>query len=139
MYGRKLMMKTVLTLASTDGFLSDEEASSAQDLVVNQTHAVLTAFLEKETAMSDEPRDPVKEACQIVELGHMTALVCDLLDGYSTLSDAHFFSLTWLRPMLSTLIESNTKSVRTSVQNLVARAFEGLPKDVLPVSPFRKV
>ena len=69
----------------------------------------------------------------------MTALVCDLLDGYSALSDAHFFSLTWLRPMLSSLIESNTKSVRTSVQNLVARAFEGPPEDVLPVSPFRKV
>jgi len=139
MYGRKLMMKTVLKIASSDGFSSDEEASLAQELVVNQTHAVLTSFLEKETAIINEPRDPVKEACYIVELGHMTALVCDLLDGYSALSDAHFFSLTWLRPMLSSLIESNTKSVRTSVQNLVARAFEGPPEDVLPVSPFRKV
>lgn len=138
MYGRKLMIQLILDLASEEGgFHSSEEAALAQELVVNQTHAFFNAFLEKETAMTDEPRDPITEACHIVELGHMTSFVCDLLDGYTKVSDASFFSLTWLKPMLSSLIESNTKPVRVSVQNLISRLFEGPPESLQPVSPFR--
>ena len=132
------MMKIILSLTSEEGgFHSSENALLAQELVVNQTHAVFSAFLEKETAITDEPRDPVTEACHIVELGHMTSLVCDLLDGYAKVSDASFFSLTWLKPLLSSLIESNTKPVRVSVQNLISRLFKGPSESIQPVSPFR--
>ena len=138
MYGRKIIVGFILNLVLVDeAYHNSTDASKAQGLVVNQTQSLFNAFLEKETSLLHAPRDPETEACHIVELGHMTSLVCDLLDGYQNISDEAFFCLTWLKPMLSSLIESNTKPVRTSVQNLVSRLFDGPPVSFQPLSPFR--
>ena len=138
MFGRKLLVQFITLLTFDDGCFDDlQDSSLAQELVVNSTRTVIESFLEKETAMTDEPRDPVSEACYIVELGYMTSIVCDLLDGYTKMDDAKFSTLTWLRPILSSLIESNTKSIRTSVQTLVSRSFDTLSGDEVVSSRFR--
>jgi len=134
LYGRKWMVKLILLLAADDCTSPNEDDSaimeSRQTLLKEQTQTLITVFLEKESNMDNitsvnSKEDVMVGACLAGELGHITQVVSELLDGFNDFEDKKLFKLTWLCPILSSLIQSNNKAVRVTVHLLVSRMFEG--------------
>jgi len=123
------MVNLILQLAQKDDVLKNVgigDMSSAQNLLKEQTESIIQSYLDKEVGVSpDKEESSPAEYCKAGELSHITSLVCELLEGYNCFEDERLSSLLWLCPMLSDLIESNNKSVRSVVHNLVSRMFEG--------------
>ena len=125
------MVNLILLLAQKDDVLKNVgigDMSSAQNLLKEQTESIIQSYLDKEVGVNsekDESPSSATEYCKAGELSHFTSLVCELLEGYNGFEDERLSSLLWLCPMLSDLIESNNKSVRSVVHNLVSRMFEG--------------
>ena len=117
------MVRLILDLAAKND-LEEDVQQTVQQLLKEETQSFLSAFLEKESALGSLPSNE-KEAWHVTEVGHFTNLVFTLLDGYNKLDDDRLFALPWLCPMLSSLIQSNNKIVRTFVHSLMSRLFEG--------------
>lgn len=134
LYGRKQMVNLILLLAQKDDVLKNVgigDMSSAQNLLKEQTESIIQSYLDKEAGVISSDKGAESSSNQNVEywrageLSHFTTLVCELLEGYNCFKEERLSSLLWLCPMLSDLIESNNKSVRSVVHNLVSRMFEG--------------
>jgi len=131
-YGRKWMGSLILLLARLYKGCDTETAiaKSRQSLLKEQTQAIVNVFIDKESKLGEKTcatstEELILEACRAGEVGHMTNVVCELLEGYNKFDDDHLFDLAWLCPMLSALIQSNNRAVRVAVHSLVSRMFEG--------------
>merc|ERR1712127_13852 len=131
LYGVQWMAKLLLLLASDENEVADENLAKAlETLIQEQTQTIIKSFLEKESKMdafasASADEDLILGTSRAGELGHLTQVVCDLLEGLNKLENKKFFKLAWLCPLLSSLINSNNKAVRSTVQGLVSRMFAG--------------
>jgi hypothetical protein len=121
-YGRKWMNRFLLQIASTKEIVETAAEGSrqaaAQALIKEQTQSLVTAFLEKEAALSKEGK---KSALDTNLFNRLTSLVKDMLAGYDKLTDEHLGLMSWLNPVLSSCIHTSNESVRIAIQKLVKR------------------
>lgn len=81
-----------------------------QQVLKDEAGAILQAFVSKEVNESSS-----------IEMRNISKMVSDLLDCFSGLSDEKMATLPWLSPVLSTCIQTNNVTIRTSVQILLTR------------------
>jgi len=136
LYGRQWMGKLILIAAQKS--IKEEDGNSTSksrlSLLKEETQTIISNFLDKEAKVDELARATLQEelilgACRSAEVGYFTQLVCELLDGINKFDNAALSKLSWLCPMLSSLIQSNNKALRVVVHVLVSRMFEG------PMSP----
>ncbi|KAL7436698.1 hypothetical protein ACHAXM_005315 [Skeletonema potamos] len=110
LYARRWMTKFILSLTSqTDA--STLENAQFQHVLKEETESLLHAFLKKEADESSSP----------VDMRNVSKMVTDILEGFNGLSDEKLSTMKWLSPVLSTCIQTNNTSLRTSVQILLTR------------------
>lgn len=121
-YGRKWMNRFLLQIASMKEIAETAEEGSrqaaAQALIKEQTKALVTAFLEKEAAVSKEGK---KSELEKNLFNRLTGLIKDMLAGYDKLPDEHLELMSWLNPVLSSCIHTGNESIRIAIQKLVKR------------------
>ena len=61
------------------------------------------------------------ESCSSVDMRNVSKMVTDILEGFNGISDEKLATMKWLSPVLSTCIQTNNTSLRTSVQILLTR------------------
>mmetsp|Transcript_13142 Transcript_13142/g.26694 ORF Transcript_13142/g.26694 Transcript_13142/m.26694 type:complete len:2158 (-) Transcript_13142:64-6537(-) len=110
LYARRWMTKFILSLtAQTDA--ATLENAQFQHVLKEETESLLHAFLKKEA----------DESCSAVDMRNVSKMVTDILEGFNGLSDEKLSTMKWLSPVLSTCIQTNNTSLRTSVQILLTR------------------
>ena len=87
------------------------ETPACQHVLKEETESLLHAFLKKEADESSSP----------VDMRNVSKMVTDILEGFNGLSDEKLSTMKWLSPVLSTCIQTNNTSLRTSVQILLTR------------------
>ena len=130
LHGRKWMVKVLLKSSST-GYAkfvgrggADQVAAQFSELLTGQTKNLINTFVAKEDSLnSNAGWSEYEKRIRTAEVSHLTTLVVDVLNGYSDDLDEEQLndSMSWLVPLLSTLIQSNNKPVRV----LVHKLFEG--------------
>jgi hypothetical protein len=110
LYARRWMTKFILSLTSqTDA--TTLENTQFQHVLKEETESLLYAFLKKEA----------DESCSSVDMRNVSKMVTDILEGFNGISDEKLATMKWLSPVLSTCIQTNNTSLRTSVQILLTR------------------
>jgi len=124
LYARQLLVKLLLNLASKR-HLAEVSKGTVHQLLKEETQAILSSFLQKETAFGPNVAgESYKNSELVEELRCFTRIVFSLLDGLNNLEDDCLFEHTWLCPMLSSLIQCQSETVRKAVHILVSRLFE---------------
>jgi Sec7-like guanine-nucleotide exchange factor len=121
-YGRKWMNRFLLQLAAmkeSEGTAAEGSRQEAvQEVVKEQTQALVSTFLEKEAAVAGDGK---KLALDKKSFEQLMSLVQDMLGGYSKLTDEHLSQMSWLNPVLSSCIHTSNEEIRLSIQKLVER------------------
>ena len=125
-------MKDIMTASpTTDGATeASNRVATVHAVVRDQTHSLISAFLNIEASMSTDYPDPSEAAL----FARLTSLVTDLLSGYDKLDDETLTHMTWLNPVLSSCIQSSNQSIRMVVQRLVQRTYQSPPAPPANVS-----
>mmetsp|Transcript_15335 Transcript_15335/g.35066 ORF Transcript_15335/g.35066 Transcript_15335/m.35066 type:complete len:744 (-) Transcript_15335:58-2289(-) len=113
LYARRWMTKFLLSLM-TQRDVSVLSSKPCQQVLRDESGAILQAFVSKEVNESSS-----------IEMRNISKMVSDLLDCFSGLSDEKMATLPWLSPVLSTCIQTNNVTIRTSVQILLTRLLNG--------------
>jgi hypothetical protein len=92
--------------------------AAAQTLIKEQTQSLVTAYLEKDAAVSGEGK---KSSLDTHLFNRLTSLVKDMLAGYDKLPDEDLALMSWLNPVLSACIHTSNESIRIAIQKLVKR------------------
>ena len=103
------MTKFLISLM-TQRDVSVLSSKPCQQVLKDEAGAILQAFVSKEVNESSS-----------IEMRNISKMVSDLLDCFSGLSDEKMATLPWLSPVLSTCIQTNNVTIRTSVQILLTR------------------
>ena len=90
---------------------SNIEAVHFQPVLKEEAESLLQAFLAKEA----------NESCSAVDMRNISKMVTDLLECFNTLSDDNIIKMKWLSPVLSTCIQTNNVTIRTSIQMLLTK------------------
>ena len=121
-YGRKWMNRFLLQMAAMkeiEGSVAEgSRQAAAQDVVKEQTQALVSTFLEKEAVVAGDGK---KTALDAKSFDQIMKLVQDMLAGYSKLTDEHLSKMSWLNPVLSSCIHTSNEDIRLSIQKLVER------------------
>jgi rhodanese-related sulfurtransferase len=126
MYGRKWMNRFILQLASIKEIAqAPSEAdpkmnryTAGQRLVADETQRLLSFFLKSENAAAQYQHGEIDEALH----ARFTALVNELLSGFSKMDNDHLKDMAWIDPvLLGTCIQSKNENIRLAVQKLVQR------------------
>jgi len=121
-YGRKWMNRFLLQIASLKEIEGNPAEGSrqaaAQTIVKEQTQALVSMFLEKESILTGDGK---KLALDVKLLERLTNLVKDMLAGYAKLPDEHLSRMSWLNPVMSSCIHTNNEDIRFGIQKLVKR------------------
>jgi len=121
-YGRKWMNRFLLQMAAMkeiEGTPADgSRQAAAQEVVKDQTQALVSAFLEKEALVTSGDK---KSALDAKSFDQLMTLVQDMLAGYSKLTDEHLSQMSWLNPVLSSCIHTSNEDIRLSIQKLIER------------------
>lgn len=91
------------------------EAPPCQTVLKEETECLLQAFLAKEANPS----------CSVIDMKNISKMVSDLFDCFNTLGDDKIRKMKWLSPVLSSCIQTNNVTVRTSVQILLTKMLQG--------------
>ena len=110
LYARRWMTKFILSLTSQIDAATLENAQF-QLVLKEETESLLHAFLKKEA----------DESVSVVDMRNVSKMVTDILEGFNELSDEKLSTMKWLSPVLSSCIQTNNTSLRTSVQILLTR------------------
>ena len=113
LYARRWMTKFLLSLM-TQRDVSVLSSKACQQVIKDEAGAILQAFVSKEVNESSS-----------IEMRNISKMVSDLLDCFSGLSDEKIATMPWLSPVLSTCIQTNNVTIRTSVQILLTRLLNG--------------
>ncbi|GMI00582.1 hypothetical protein TrVE_jg2459 [Triparma verrucosa] len=119
LYCRTIMVRVLLVLAKVN------DDSDVQDMLMNITRNLISAYVEK-----DADGEPGEDQ----ELAGLTAVVEELIQGYSGFSDELLLKNIWLLPLLSKLIQCSNKSVRVIVHQIVSRLFDGPLSELVSLS-----
>jgi len=121
-YGRKWMNRFLLQIAAmkeVEGTTPEgTKQVTAQEVVKEQTQALVSAFLEKEALVNGEGK---KLALDVKSFDRLMILVQDMLAGYAKLTDEHLSQMAWLNPVLSSCIHTSNENIRLAIQKLVER------------------
>jgi len=121
-YGRKWMNRFLLQMAATkeiEGTPAEgSRQAQAQEVVKDQTQALVSTFLEKEALVNGGGK---KSALDAKSFDQLMNLVQDMLAGYSKLTDEHLSQMSWLSPVLSSCIHTSNEDIRLSIQKLIER------------------
>lgn len=104
------MTKFLLNLL-TKRDVSILEAASCQNVLKEETGSLLRAFLAKEA----------NKRTSAIEMRNISKMVSDILECFNALGEDKVSSMKWLSPVLSTCIQTNNVTIRTSVQILLTR------------------
>ncbi|KAL7553000.1 hypothetical protein ACHAWF_016244 [Thalassiosira exigua] len=110
LYARRWVTKFIISLLSQRD-TSTLETAPCQHVLKEETESLLRGFLVKESS----------ELCSAIEMRNICKMVSDLLDCFNALSDSKISSMKWLSPILSSCIQTNNVTIRTSVQILLTR------------------
>jgi len=121
-YGRKWMNRFLLQMAAMkeiEGTAAEgSRQAAAQEVVKEQTQALVSTFLEKEAVVA---ADGKALALDVKSFDQLMNLVQDMLAGYSKLTDEHLSQMSWLNPVLSSCIHTSNEDIRLAIQKLVER------------------
>ena len=121
-YGRKWMNRFLLQMAAMkeiEGTASEGSRQvAAQEVVKEQTQALVSRFLEKEALVTSNGK---KLPLDVKSFDQLMNLLRDMLAGYSKLTDEHLSQMSWLNPVLSSCIHTSNEDIRLSIQKLVER------------------
>jgi len=113
LYGRRWMTTFLLRLMmkmDADGV----EAPPCQAVLKEETECLLQAFLAKEANPS----------CSVIDMKNISKMVSDLFDCFNTLGNDKIRKMKWLSPVLSSCIQTNNVTIRTSVQILLTKMLQ---------------
>ncbi len=91
------------------------EATPCQTVLKEETECLLQAFLLKEANPS----------CSAIDMKNTSKMVSDLFDCFNTLGEDKIRQMKWLSPVLSTSIQTNNVTIRTSVQIWLTKMLQG--------------
>jgi hypothetical protein len=114
LYGRRWMTKFLVNLISQNEAAA-LESSSCQQVMKEETEALVKAFTTKEA----------NESSSAVDMRNISKMVSDLFDCLNALSDDKIATMKWLSPVLSKCIQTNNATIRASVQILLTRLLDG--------------
>jgi len=121
-YGRKWMNRFLLQMAAMkeiEGMAAEgSKQAAAQEVVKEQTQALVSKFLEKEAVVA---ADGKKLTLDVKSFDRLMNLVQDMLAGYAKLTDEHLSQMSWLNPVLSSCIHTSNEDIRLAIQKLVER------------------
>ncbi|KAL3918887.1 MAG: hypothetical protein SGILL_004029 [Bacillariaceae sp.] len=121
-YGRKWMNRFLLQIASTKEIggsaAEGSRQASAQALVKEQTEALVSLFLEKESSVTGDGK---KSALDVKLFEKLIFLVKDMLAGYAKLPEEHLTQMPWLNPVLTSCMNTGNEDVRLAIQKLGKR------------------
>ncbi len=123
LYARKWMVKLLLKFVSGEDIVFGAQSTvdkKSKALLREEFRSLVNSFLKKEAIASAGNASPG----QVLEIEHMTKMVCTLLEGMAKLDASHLSSIRSLTPMLSACIQINDRAVRTAVHGLLTRIFE---------------
>merc|ERR1711971_1285037 len=92
--------------------------AAVQEVVREQTQALVTAFLEKESVIAGDGK---KLFLDIKTFDRLMHLVQDMLAGYAKIPDERLSMMSWLNPVLSSCIHTSNEDIRLNIQKLVKR------------------
>eukprot|EP00536_Pseudo-nitzschia_multiseries_P010206 jgi/Psemu1/242765/estExt_Genewise1.C_3050016 len=121
-YGRKWMNRFLLQVAAMKEMegtaVEGTRQEAAQDVIKEQTQALVSAFLAKEAVVNGEGK---KLSWDMKSFDKLMNLVQDMLAGYTKLTDEHLKQMSWLNPVLSSCIHTSNEDIRLAIQKLVER------------------
>jgi hypothetical protein len=123
LYARKWLVRLLLKLISGEDFLFGPNSTSdkaSKSLLKDEMSSLIDSYLKKEAVASNGSASPG----QVLELEHMTKMVCNLLEGITKLDTLRLSSISSLTPTLSACIQTDDRSVRTAVHKLLQRIFQ---------------
>jgi len=128
-FGRKWINKLVLKLISNEkvkeSFKSDKTPSpsikSAQTLIRDQIHSLLTLFLEKEAVLSGSTGTTKAPSWEASQQTRVIKLVLELIASLDAMDDEMLFLLSWLSPMLESCADSSNETIRKNGKKLLLR------------------
>mmetsp|Transcript_4893 Transcript_4893/g.9331 ORF Transcript_4893/g.9331 Transcript_4893/m.9331 type:complete len:2158 (+) Transcript_4893:121-6594(+) len=121
LYARKLMVRLLLKhISGEDNLLGTMSDNLSKALLKSEIDSIVNGYLEKEARASSGTPNPG----EILELEHMTKLVCNLLEGISKLDSTRLSSISSLTPTLTACIQTDDRSIRTIVHKLLQRIFQ---------------
>lgn len=121
-YGRKWMNRFLLQIAAMKEIegtaVEGSRQAAAQDVIKEQTQALVSAFLEKEALVNSDGKSL---SLDVKAFERLMNLVQDMLAGYTKLTDEHLKQMSWLNPVLSSCIHTSNEDIRLAIQKLVER------------------
>jgi hypothetical protein len=121
-YGRKWMNRFLLQMATMKeiaGTAAEGSKQAAlQEVVKEQTQALVSAFLEKEAVVAGDGKNL---SLDVKSFDRLMNLVQDMLAGYAKLPDERLSLMSWLNPVLSSCIHTGNEDIRLNIQKLVKR------------------
>lgn len=91
--------------------------ASAQALVKEQTHNLVTVFLHKEASIAEGKASPL----DLKLFERWTGLVRDMFAAYDMIPEEQLVCMTWLDPVLMPCIVTKTESIRLAIQRLAQK------------------
>jgi len=139
LYARKMVMRIILKLLSTDNVLpglksiysastdsggstGKRSATHARTFIKDECESLFKVYFKKEKLLNDGNQ---QHQFLAVEIHHLNVLMCDLLEGLSKLDDDQLSILSSLAPTLSECIRINDQSVRIAAHKVLVRIFNG--------------
>jgi len=92
----------------------------SKKLLRDEMDSLFNSYLKKEAFASTGGASPG----QVLEIEHMTKMVCNLLEGMTNLDSVHLSSISALTPTLSACIQTDDRTVRIAVHKLLQRVFQ---------------
>jgi hypothetical protein len=113
----RLLLKHI---SGEDAVLGSISHKVSRALLKSEIESIVNTYLEREASASNE----LPNQGEMLELEHMTKLVCSLLEGISKLDSTQLASISSLTPTLTACIQTDDRSIRTMVHKLLQRIFQ---------------
>jgi len=123
LYARKWLVRLLLKLISGEDLLFGSNSTTdkaSKSLLRDEMDSLINAYLKKEAVASKGNATPG----QVLELEHMTKMVCNLLEGIAKLDSSRLTSISSLTPTLSGCIQTDDRCVRKAVHKVLQRIFQ---------------
>eukprot|EP00979_Chaetoceros_neogracilis_P009642 scaffold2192_cov268-Chaetoceros_neogracile.AAC.44 len=92
----------------------------SKSLLRDEMDSLINAYLKKEAVSANGTATPG----QVLELEHVTKMVCNLLEGIANLDSSRLSSISSLTRTLSACIQTDDRGVRKAVHKVLQRIFQ---------------
>lgn len=94
---------------------------SAHALIGNQIHSLLTLFITRETSLVQAKSSTKAPSWEASQQTRVIKLVLELVANLEAMADEHLMLLSWLVPMLESILETKNETIRQNVSKLLER------------------